>query len=75
MARILSPAQIRARANAYEEAASHLELAWTDDERERDEGDRLTRMFHAECKRLRAVAAAREFGDPRLAPIGSKGKP
>lgn len=75
MARQLTPAALRARANAYEEAAEHLELAWTDDPRERQEGDRLLRAFHAECARLRAIACAREFGDPRLAPIGAAGKP
>jgi hypothetical protein len=75
MAKRLSPAQLRARAIAYEEAADHLELAWTDDPKERDEGDRLTRMFHAESRRLRSIANAREFRNPLLAPIGPKGKP
>lgn len=75
MARQLSPAALRARANAYEEAAGHLEMAWTDDAHEREEGDRLTRAFHAECERLRAIACARELGNPLLAPIGEAGKP
>lgn len=44
MATKLTPAQLRARANAYDEAAGHLELAWTDDPIERDEGDRLSRL-------------------------------
>lgn len=69
MAAKLTPEQLRARANAYEEAAGHLELAWTDDPIEREEGDRLTRLFHAECARYRAIANAREFNDPRLMPL------
>lgn len=68
MPKALTPARLRARANAYAEAADHLRLAWTDDETERDEGDRLTRMLQAECDRLRAIANAREFRDPRLLP-------
>jgi len=68
----LTPEQLRARANAYEEAAGHLELAWTDDPTERDEGDRLTRAFHAECQRLRAIANARELGDARLLPANPR---
>lgn len=75
MAQRLTPARLRARANAYEEAAEHLELAWTDDDQERAEGDALTRAFHAECARLRAIALARECGDQRLAPIGRDAKP
>jgi hypothetical protein len=71
----LTPARLRARANAYEEAAGHLELAWTDDPDERAVGDRLTRALQAECARLRAIANAREFKDPCLAPIGRAGKP
>lgn len=67
-----TPAQLRARANAYEEAAGHLELAWTDDPLEREEGDRLTRLLQAECTRLRAVAMAREFNDPRLLPLNRR---
>ncbi|RTL42960.1 MAG: hypothetical protein EKK53_11195 [Burkholderiales bacterium] len=68
----LTPEQLRARANAYEEAAGHLELAWTDDATEREEGDRLTRAFHAECLRLRAIAKARELGDVRLLPTNPR---
>ena len=75
MAQRLTPGQLRARANAYEEAAGHLELEWTDDAQERAEGDRLTRAFHAECAHLRAIALAREMGNPLLAPIGAGGKP
>lgn len=75
MAQRLTPAKIRARANAYEEAASHLKLEWTDDATERAEGDRLTRMFNAECARLRSIACARELSNPLLAPIGARGKP
>ena len=75
MARQLSPEQLRARATAYEEAAGHLELAWTDDPKEREEGDRLTRMWHTESERLRSIANARDFGNPLLAAIGKKGKP
>jgi hypothetical protein len=45
MAAKLTPAQLRARAVAYEEAADHLELNWTEDPLEREEGDRLTTCF------------------------------
>lgn len=69
MPKKLTPERLRSRANAYEEAAGHLELTWTDDPMERDEGDRLTRLLQAECKRLRAIANAREFNDPRLLPL------
>lgn len=62
MAKRLTPEKLRARAAAYEEVASHLELNWTDDKDERDEGDALTRAFAAECARLRAIALARELG-------------
>ena len=69
MAAKLTPERLRSRALAYEEAAEHLMLAWTDDPMEREEGDRLTRAFQAECARLRAIANAREFNDPRLLPL------
>ncbi len=69
MATKLTPTQLRARAMAYEEAADHLELEWTDDALEREEGDRLTRQLRAECAKFRAMAIAREFNDPRLPPL------
>ncbi|MBS3912745.1 MAG: hypothetical protein KGZ70_13140 [Hydrogenophaga sp.] len=75
MAKKLTPERLRARANAYEEAAEHLELEWTEEPNERSEGDALIRAFRAECQRLRAIALAREFGNPLLAPIGLAGKP
>lgn len=65
----LTPERLRSRANAYEEAAGHLDLNWTDDTMEREEGDRLIRLLQAECRHLRAVANAREFNDPRLLPL------
>ena len=68
MPKAMTPERLRARANAYEEAAGHLELAWTDDLIEREEGSRLARLLQAECARLRATAAAREFSDLRLMP-------
>lgn len=68
MAGKLTPTQLRARANAYEEAAGHLELAWTDDPVERAEGNRLSRLLHAECAKFRATANTREFNDPRNLP-------
>lgn len=61
MAERLTPERLRARANAYEEAAGHLDLAWTDNALERAEGNALTRLFFAECARLRAVANEREL--------------
>ena len=65
----LTPARLRARANAYEEAAGHLELAWTDDPLEREEGDRLTRLLQEQCARFRAIANARESNAPRIKPL------
>lgn len=75
MAARLTAGQLRTRAIAYEEAAGHLELAWTDDAAERDEGDRLCRLLTAEAARLRKIAAAREFNDPRLLPSKGRLKP
>lgn len=69
MAAKLTPERLRSRALAYEEAASHLMLNWTDDPMEREEGDRLTRLLQAECAKFRAIANAREFNDPRLQPL------
>ena len=68
MPRATSTERLRARANAYQEVAEHLDLAWTDGPTEPEEGDRLTRLLQAECVWLRATAAAREFGKPRLMP-------
>lgn len=75
MARQLTPAMLRARANAYEEAAEHLGGEWTDDPNERAEGGRLARILYAECARLRAIAKVRELGSPLLAPMGCDTKP
>lgn len=66
MAKRLTPNRLRARANAFEEAAEHLTLSWTDDPVERAEGDALTQAFRVECERLRALANARESG---IAPL------
>lgn len=64
----LTPAQLRARATAYEEAAGHLELAWTEDPMERDEGDRLGRLLQAQCTRYRVIAMERELAYSRQVP-------
>lgn len=54
----LTQERLFARALAYEEAADHLELEWTDDPLERAEGKRLTLLLRAECERLRTRAVA-----------------
>ena len=72
MPKQLTPESLRARALAYEEAAEHLGLNWTNDSSEQAEGDLLARAFHLKAARLRAIANAREFKNPLLAPIGCK---
>lgn len=67
MPKALTPEQCRARANALEECAEHMGLAWTDDICEREQGDALSRRLRAECAHYRALALAREFGNPLLA--------
>jgi hypothetical protein len=58
--------QCRARAEAYESCAGHLELDWTDDPAERYQGDRLKLIFYRAAERLRESAAYAERGrDPR----------
>lgn len=56
----LTIAQIEARAHAYNEAAGHLELAWTDDPIEREQGNVLIGLFYREAERQFARAARRE---------------
>lgn len=60
----LPPAQLRAHAEACEEAAAQRN--WTDDPMEREERDRVTRLLQAECEKYRAIANAREFNGPRV---------
>lgn len=66
MPKALTPEQCRARARALEAAATHL-LYWTRDPAEIEQGDVIYRQLAAECKRYRALALAREFGNPLLA--------
>lgn len=49
----LTVAQCEARAEAYREAADHLELNWTDDPLEYDEGARISRRLRSEETRWR----------------------
>lgn len=55
-----SSKRLRARAFAYEEAAGHLELDWTDDPMEFEEGLRLAEKLNAEYDRLMELAEKRE---------------
>lgn len=55
-----SSKRLRARAYAYEEAAGHLELDWTDDPMEFEEGLRLAEKLNAEYDRLMELAERRE---------------
>jgi hypothetical protein len=61
----LTRERLLARALAYEESADHLELEWTDDPLEREEGDRLALLLRSECERLRIRARALNFSDGR----------
>jgi hypothetical protein len=55
-----SSERLRARAHAYEEAAGHLELDWTDDPTEFEEGIKLSNKLEAEYRRLMDLADIRE---------------
>lgn len=58
----MTPAELIARAHAYDEAASHLERGlWTDDEAERQQGVSLAKQFrwHADQRRKKAAELER----------------
>ena len=55
-----SSKRLRARAFAYEEAAGHLELDWTNDPVEYEEGLRLAEKLQGEYDRLMKLADKRE---------------
>jgi hypothetical protein len=44
--------RLRALAEAYNEAAGHLELNWTEDATEAKEGRKLARRFYKQWERL-----------------------
>ena len=54
----LCAATLTARAEAYQEAAEHLELDWTSDPLEREQGKRLTSQCWAESQKWRRLAAS-----------------
>lgn len=47
---------LRARAEAFESAAGHLKLYWSDDPDEIAEGLKLSTLWHSEAVELRARA-------------------
>ena len=49
--------QWTARAEALEEAAGHLELSWTDDPLEREQGDIVSTRLYSEARKCRQKAA------------------
>jgi hypothetical protein len=61
-----SSERLRARAYAYEEAAGHLELDWTDNPMEFEEGLRLAKKLDAEYIRLMELADTREEKEQEL---------
>lgn len=54
-----TPDELRAAAEAIEECAGHLGLAWTDDPMERAAGDALADRLMREASTIRAQAARR----------------
>jgi hypothetical protein len=61
-----SSERLRARAFAYEEAAGHLGLDWTDDPLEFEEGLKLAEKLDAEYDRLMELADKREKKEQEL---------
>lgn len=55
MGKNLNAEQRRARAECYEEAAQHLELAWTDDPVEREQSHAVIRSLNAIAARWRST--------------------
>jgi len=58
-----------ARGEAYSEAAEHLKLAWTEDDKERRQGDIVAKKLMAESERCHRRAANLEL-DPRTPEYG-----
>lgn len=46
-----------ARAEALEECADHLDLAWTDDKIEREQGDIVAKKLRKDAANCRSIAA------------------
>jgi len=52
----LTPNDLFARAFAFEEAAEHLELAWTDNKTERKQGEFVSNLLRRHAKKTREMA-------------------
>ena len=57
MARGMTAEEWEARAEAFEEAATHLNLPWTDDATEQKQGDIAAEKIRGLAKRCREIAA------------------
>jgi hypothetical protein len=53
----MGPADWRARGEAYNEAAEHLKLSWTDDPQERAQGDIVTKLLLRESEKCHRIAS------------------
>jgi hypothetical protein len=64
-----------ARAEAYEECATHLGLAWTEDAEEREQGKILARWFREKAIDCQACSekAAKRDANVRHEPRGGQG--
>lgn len=67
-----SQRRLFAKAEALEECAGHLELDWTEDPVEREEGNKLVKGFMRQVDLLRAKA--HDLGPNRAVPRGTTGK-
>ena len=56
MSRSMAPADWRARGEAYNEAAEHLKLSWTDDPQERAQGDIVFKLLLRESAKRHRIA-------------------
>lgn len=56
MSRSMSPANWRARGEAYNEAAEHLKLLWTDDPQEIAQGEIVSKLLLREAEKCHRIA-------------------
>lgn len=58
MSKAMSPADWKARAEAYHEAAQHLGLKWTDDPREQEQGNIVAKLIERDSEKCHRIADA-----------------
>lgn len=56
MSRAMAPADWHARAEAYHEAAEHLKLAWTEERKEREQCDIVSKLLQREADKCHRIA-------------------